>query len=360
MDDKKSRDGRKKRLHKKLILLAVETCLLLILGSMAVWKSIPQIRSFAVEHFSVLSSKTESSERRESVEEEKTEPSADRLSSSSSSSILNTVSEAVSEAMQEEVVAEVTPEATPEPTPEPVDPRADGIQVGISWCEDFNEDGSMTQTQTLFYDAVLEAGGEPIFLPLVTDLQSALAVLDTVDCLIMTGGGDINPIIYGEEANNSYQHNFSEKRDYSDYWMISAAFQKNMPTLAICRGMQMMNIVMGGTLIQDIPSELDSPVLHQDPTLKGAVYHWIIIEEDTSLAAMIGSGNLHVNSYHHQCIGTLADGLRVSARAEDGVIEGIEATAYKFMVGVQFHPEVALALEDELYLSLFTGLIGAV
>lgn len=285
-------------------------------------------------------------------EEEDTESEADVSSSVS----------LTEQTAEETVPVEPTPVPVVTEVPQPeIDPRADGIQVGISYISELAGDGTLTKDQSLYYDAVVEAGGEPVFLPLVTDIESAREALSQVDCVVMAGGMDIDPAMYGEEAQDTYQHNFFYSRDISDYWMIQEAIVEDKPMLAICRGMQMMNIVLGGTLIQDIPSEIGLQVIHQNET--GAEYHYITIEDGSKLASIMGDTYIRVNSYHHQCLEIVPDVLEVTARSEDGVIEAVEmpdSCGKKFVMGVQFHPEWMVRLGEYQFLPLFSAMMDAV
>ena len=222
-------------------------------------------------------------------------------------------------------------------------------RIGITWF------GSYKSYQR-YYDAITSAGGEAIFLPHVSSLSEAKTALQNVDGLVSIGGGDLHPSFYGEEITD-FTENLDEARDVSDYWILRGAFDENKPLLGICRGLQWINVLYGGTLYQDIPTQLGTGVIHRDPNKRVNVYHDITIKKDTKLAEMIGSGVQNVNSWHHQGIKKLGDHLIVSATAEDGLVEGIEAKDKKFVVGVQFHPEKLYTSQDKKYLNLFKGLV---
>ena len=179
-----------------------------------------------------------------------------------------------------------------------------------------------------------------------------------VDALIMTGGEDIDPSYYGEEPNE-YLEETNPARDTSDYWMLTAAMEEDFPTLATCRGMQMMNTVCGGTLYQDIPTMYDTDLQHRDPELVDFTYHDITIDPNSLIYSIMGTDTLNVNSWHHQGIHTVGNGLTEIAWATDGIVEGLQMTDKTFMLGVQFHPEWMVVEGDDSYLPFFTALMDA-
>lgn len=227
-------------------------------------------------------------------------------------------------------------------------------RVGISWSSDeIDED-----TQT-YADAVEQAGGEPVFLPCVTSDEEAMTALTTVDCLIMTGGEDINPAWYGQEPIEKLEE-VNDARDVSDFALIRQAMAMDMPTLCICRGMQLLNVTCGGTLYQDIPSQLSSDVVHRDPNGEDFVYHDIDVLDNNFVAVSQGGpGTYSVNSWHHQGINQLGENLAVAATASDGTIEGIIRQGNTYFYGVQFHPEWMVHDGYPQYLKYFQDLIQA-
>ena len=209
--------------------------------------------------------------------------------------------------------------------------------MGLAWLADF-ENGEVDEDTQAYIDAVTRAGGEPVLLEQATDLDSAKAALDTVDALILTGGEDVDPSYYNEAPDPMLEEP-NPARDTSDYWMMTAALDEDFPTLATCRGMQVMNVVCGGTLYQDLPTQFDSDVQHRDPELVDFTYHDVTIEDGSLLAQIMGAGKLNVNSWHHQGVKTVGEGLTVTARSDDGLVEALEMQDKTFMLGVQFHPE---------------------
>ncbi len=215
----------------------------------------------------------------------------------------------------------------------------DKVRVGISWAMDDESAAEDEDIQT-YIQAVEISGGEPVYLEQVTDKESALEVLDTVDCIVMAGGEDVNPKMYGEEMHEKCEEP-NDVRDTSDYWLLKTAIELDMPVLATCRGMQMLNTIQGGTVYQDLFTEYDTDINHRDPELIDFTYHPITVEKDSLLYEAMGGKEteFEVNSWHHQGIKELGDDLTVVAKAPDGMIEGVVLEGKKFVLGVQFHPE---------------------
>ncbi|MCD8116940.1 MAG: gamma-glutamyl-gamma-aminobutyrate hydrolase family protein [Oscillospiraceae bacterium] len=241
------------------------------------------------------------------------------------------------------------------------EPSTELVQVGVSWVGDF-EDGVPDEDTQAYIDAVELAGAEAVYLPQATDADSAAAALETVDCIILTGGEDLDPALYGEEPYELLE-TVNQVRDVSDYWYCTVALEMDMPILATCRGLQLLNVVCGGTLYQDFPSqyETDVEVIHRDPAGEDFAYHNITVEDETSLVAqaMGGAGEYEVNSWHHQAIKDLGEGLVVTAVADDGIIEAVELPEASFVLAVQFHPEWMIQEVCEDYVTFFTMLIEA-
>lgn len=173
--------------------------------------------------------------------------------------------------------------------------------------------------------------------------ESPRAIIDTIDGVLLTGGGDVDPVLYGQERHPSV-HDAEPGRDEFEIDLARRAMEVDLPVLAICRGSQVLNVAAGGTLVQDIPSAVKTELTHSLDVPKDCVAHDIHIISDTRLHAALGgavdaSCACRVNSRHHQSVGSLGRSLVASATAPDGVIEGIEAPEARFCVGVQWHPE---------------------
>jgi putative glutamine amidotransferase len=173
--------------------------------------------------------------------------------------------------------------------------------------------------------------------------ESPRKVLNEVDGLLLTGGGDVDPVFYGEDRH-PLTDDAEPGRDEFEIDLARRAMSENVPLLAICRGAQVLNVAAGGTLVQDIPSALETELSHSMTEPKDLECHEIDVVAGSKLSAVLGdrldgSCSCRVNSRHHQSVGRPGDGLVVNARAADGVIEGIEKPDATFCVGVQWHPE---------------------
>jgi putative glutamine amidotransferase len=193
-----------------------------------------------------------------------------------------------------------------------------------------------------YRQAILHVGGEPRVLEAATPVNDALRGLDG---LMLTGGDDVAPVRYGETAHASVQE-AEPGRDEFELALVAAARAQKMPIFAICRGIQVLNVACGGTLVQDIPTQVPGAVAHSLPVPPNEPYslaHEIWIDKDSLLARLmrdrIADDTCEVNSRHHQAVMTPAPGFKVSATAPDGVVEAIEDPASEFCLGVQWHPE---------------------
>ncbi|MCX7623705.1 MAG: gamma-glutamyl-gamma-aminobutyrate hydrolase family protein [Thermomicrobium sp.] len=187
--------------------------------------------------------------------------------------------------------------------------------------------------------AVEAAGGIPHVLPPVLDPADALVA---VEALLLTGGGDIDPHRYGAASVHPETYGISEVRDTFELALVKAAIARDLPVLAICRGIQVLNVALGGTLIQHIPASDPNALNHRQHELGIPVdqpAHPVTIMPESKLAAIVETTTLLVNSFHHQAIDAPAPGLVVTARAPDGVIEAVELPSATFVLGVQWHPE---------------------
>jgi putative glutamine amidotransferase len=204
------------------------------------------------------------------------------------------------------------------------------------------------------YDAaVRRAGATP--RPLSLDAPSS-AALEGVDGLVLTGGDDVDPALYGESPHPTYD--VSEPgRDVFEIDLVCRALAADLPVLAICRGLQVLNVALGGTLIQDIPSEPGALLQHDAEGPPNTLAHSVAVAPGSCLAALVGPDDTRaVNSRHHQAIRALGQGLVVTATSPDGVIEAAELPAARFCVGVQWHPENFHAGEFD---RLFAGFVDA-
>ena len=227
-----------------------------------------------------------------------------------------------------------------------------GITPGLTQDED-----SMTISVDTT-DAILKAGGVPMILPLTSDETQLHSMLFAVDGVLFSGGGDVNPLYFGE-----FQHmacgTVSPRRDEMELPLARMAYEMKKPTLGICRGCQVMNIALGGDVWQDLPSECpDIKILHRQKNPGRTPSHPVTLTPDSLTARITGKSSLMVNSFHHQAIRKVAHGLMVNATAPDGVIEGAEAADLPFFLGVQWHPE-RLWRNDPDALKIFEAFVAA-
>lgn len=203
--------------------------------------------------------------------------------------------------------------------------------------------------------AVIRSGGAAVLLPPVADRQAIRVMMEAVDGLLLTGGGDVCSLEFGEELHPSIQF-VDPPRDRMEIEAVKFAARHNVPILAICRGIQVLNIALGGGLIQDIFAEFEDPVRHWNKDLTASLTHTIEIVPGSLMATLAGRERIAVNSFHHQAVGQVAKGLRVTARSLDGVIEAIEAEDGSPILGVEFHPE-DLTDEHPEFLAYFDWLV---
>ena len=197
-------------------------------------------------------------------------------------------------------------------------------------------------TPVLYVDAVLRAGGVPMMLSGQCP-DCAERWLDVVDAVVLIGGGDINPAEFGSAGHETI-YNLSAERDAMELALMRALLARPKPVLAICRGMQILNTVLGGTLHVHLPDVVGESVLHRAPP-RDPISHGIQVAADSELAKVIGE-QVHTASWHHQAIHQLGKGLKAVAWAPDGVIEAVELEGRQDLLAVQWHPEITAAEDD--------------
>jgi putative glutamine amidotransferase len=189
-----------------------------------------------------------------------------------------------------------------------------------------------------YVNAVRSAGLVPIVLPPV-DAKELDAVLDAVQGVVLTGGEDIDPAEYGQRRRPEVEA-VHTRRDACEIALARRARERRLPTLAICRGIQVVNVAFGGTLIQDIPAQQPSGINHDQSKERAKRLHDVRVEKNSRLARALDATQLSVNSSHHQSVDRVAEGFKVTARAPDGIIEGMETPDDEWwMLAVQWHPE---------------------
>ena len=208
-----------------------------------------------------------------------------------------------------------------------------------------------------YIDSIVKAGGIPIMLPVVHDKRLIKDQIDLIDGLMLPGGCDVHPLLYGEEPHPDLGF-VNPERDRFELDSISIAYEQQKPIFGICRGVQIINVAFGGTLYQDLGQlNVENKVKHSQKAKLHTAFHTVEITPSTQLYDVFRKTKIETNSFHHQAIKKLADGFIVSAIAKDGVIEGIEKTDYPFLVGVQWHPE-RMVDHDPSMLELFSMFVN--
>lgn len=213
--------------------------------------------------------------------------------------------------------------------------------IGI--LPNINDEGIISLDRA-YVQAITRVGGIPIILPYAENLDLLYQMIDCVDGVVLTGGGDVAPRYYGETPHEKTQKP-CELRDKLDFACFEYAFKKEKPILAICRGLQLVNVALGGTLYQDLPSQFKSKLAHNQMQGKFEASHPVFVKEGTPLVKIAGEEIITANSFHHQAIKELANGLAVMGVAEDGLIEAVYWTGKQYLRGYQWHPERLYAVD---------------
>ena len=190
-----------------------------------------------------------------------------------------------------------------------------------------------------------DAGAAPVILPLTQDLESLHRFADTFDGFLFPGGHDVNPSLYGQTPSEQCGV-ICPERDNMEKEFFPMALATGKPMLGICRGVQLFNVMLGGDLYQDIPTECPSDVQHHETAPYDKVAHTVTIEPGTPLFQAVGVTEMNVNSYHHQGIKNLGKGLKVAAKAPDGLVESLYLPDHKFALAVQWHPEFSYETDE--------------
>lgn len=201
-----------------------------------------------------------------------------------------------------------------------------------------------------YYQSVVAAGGVPVVIPPVADKHVIVNTLEHIDALILSGGGDINPLWAGEEPSPKL-HGINQERDLPELLIARLAYNRQIPMLGICRGIQTLATAFGGKVAQDISDV--ATIKHSQDADRSEPTHSVIIDEDSSLFDIYKSTKVMVNSFHHQAVAEAGDKFRVIAKSPDGIIEAMESSEFKSILGVQWHPE---CLEEGL--PLFQWLVN--
>jgi len=205
---------------------------------------------------------------------------------------------------------------------------------------------------TPYYQALLSAGALPVVVPIVDDPGALTEYLNRLDGFLFTGGEDIPPRAYGQQKHPATVE-VHPRRFATDRLLAELVLQREIPVLAICMGMQLINVVYGGTLIQDIQTDIRHAPIDQG----NDSHHSIVLEKENLLHQIASATEIEVNSAHHQAVEKLAPGLQVLARAPDGIVEAVQMTDREFFLGVQWHPERIVQRPEQL--RLFEAFVSA-
>lgn len=233
--------------------------------------------------------------------------------------------------------------------------------IGVSCMNDSSDGGGATMAVRPSYLRALEAAGAvPMLIHLTDDSEVVRALYHRCDGILLPGGDDVDPRHYGE-APHSQLGEVDPQRDTVELALARWSREDGKPLLGICRGIQTLNVAFGGSLWQDIPSQLPGSLDHRSNThLKqyDVPGHPLLLEPDSWLAGQLDTAEVIANTMHHQALKEVAPGLRITGRAPDGVIEAVEGTGTQFVVGVQCHPEHLWKRAEPRWLRCFEGFVG--
>lgn len=208
-----------------------------------------------------------------------------------------------------------------------------------------------------YMKGIEDSGGIPMMLPLTTDQETIFRLADALDGFLFTGGQDLNPALYGEEMELSGE--LCNERDVMEKILFQRVLELDKPAFGICRGLQLFNVLLGGTLYQDIPTQLrHSQIKHKQHPPYTQPSHSVSVVGGTRLHKILQKDTLRVNSYHHQGIKTISDQLVPMTVADDGIIEAVSMPNKKFVFAVQWHPELTYQMDDDQF-KLFLALVSA-
>jgi putative glutamine amidotransferase len=232
--------------------------------------------------------------------------------------------------------------------------------IGITASQlrgDKQDDRERVSVPRNYVDAVIAAGGVPLVLP--GQDENNEAILELVDGLLFTGGADIDPANYGDTDKHPETYGVDDLRDRFELGLVQLAVEREIPFFCICRGIQVLNVALGGTLIQDIPDQYSRDIQHRQQHLNvdaSEPSHAVAVRAGSKLAEIYAAKELSTNSFHHQSLKEVAPQLEVDARSADGVIEAVSLPDHPFAVGVQWHPEMMFNAHSE-HLAPFRNLV---
>lgn len=207
-----------------------------------------------------------------------------------------------------------------------------------------------------YRQAVAASGGQPVLLPITSSTHQFDPLLRQVRGLLLPGGGDVDPARYGQPSKPGLR-DVDPRLDEHQLGLAGRAVRQGLPFLAICRGLQVLNVALGGSLIQDLPRELPGCLAHESPDGPADARHLVEIEPASGLFRIVGQSRIEINSSHHQAADRIGAGLEISAHSADGVVEALELAGHPFGLAVQWHPERLPG--DEAGLALIRALVDA-
>jgi putative glutamine amidotransferase len=237
--------------------------------------------------------------------------------------------------------------------------------IGISAALYRSEGEQYSRLNDTYTRSIRDAGAIPVVLPYDTHPDDAAWCLDALDGILFSGGGDLDPRHFGEDPHPALKR-ISAAYDASELGLFREAARRKMPVFGICRGCQLINVALGGSLIQDIPAQVPGAISHTASGIPmSEPYHLVeILDQDSIMAQCFGTSTVYTNSFHHQAVKELGAGLRICARSRDGIIEAFQGTDPSwFLHAVQFHPEAMSAPElpgSPGFLKLFACFVEAV
>ncbi len=216
--------------------------------------------------------------------------------------------------------------------------------IGLSSSYEITDSRNYIFLNHSYLNAIRHFGGIPLVIPTESDPDELAYLLDQCDGLLLTGGDDLDPALYGEEILNDTV-SLTKERDKGEWAICDLAVEKGLPMFGICRGIQTMNVYFGGSLYQDIPAQIKTEVKHSMEAPYHRTCHSCIVEKDSPLYDKVQTEVIGVNSHHHQAVKAVAPGFAVMARCDDGVVEAICDPRKEFVWGVQWHPELIWDIE---------------
>lgn len=221
-----------------------------------------------------------------------------------------------------------------------------------------NESGSIDLHLRMAYtEAILSAGGIPVILPLSLSEEDMTEVVTAFDGFLFTGGPDVSPFAFGEETLKGCG-TINQARDELELPLFRKVYAAKKPVLAICRGIQVMNIALGGDIYQDIASQFSTTLQHSQESPAHTPVHSVMVEENSLLSTITGKEVLRINSFHHQAVRKLPTDFAICATAPDGIIEAIYGLSHPFALGVQWHPE-RMTAQDTASKKLFEAFVNS-